>query len=456
MATTLNLRENRQEERLGMLFARAERDGVRLQFWLRSIALAAVALFIVALNPLDARLAFILGILFVFFLSGLAYERLVAGGFNPPWLGLAFGAFDIVLLTVELMTPTPFDEKNVPIALYLREGSFQYLLLFICLSALTLAPRLPLWLGAIAAVSWGAGIALLAMGPETVLAPPAMRELPLAEMMKLHSDPHFLDPYSHASHILIMLITALIIAAVVWRSRQFAMGYIRAERARSNLARHFSPNVVDELANADEPFGPVRRQEVGVLFADIVGFTNFSEEHPPDVVFELLKEFHRRMEQVVFDSGGTVDNYIGDCIMATFGVPRPGPDDAAKALGCALAMHIELTRWNQERAGQGQPQVDVRIGVQYGPVILGAIGSERILSFATVGDTCNVASRLQVLCRELDAHICAGGAVVEAARRHGGDAILRGFVDRGDHEIRGRSGLIEAWVLPRTGIETKL
>ena len=441
--------ENRQEARLDTLFAKAERDGVKLQFWLRSIALAAVALFIIALNPWDARLAFILAILLVFFLAGLAYERLVALGFNPPWLGLAFGAFDIILLTIELMTPTPFNDRSEPIALYLREGSFQFLLLFICLSALALAPRLPLWLGAVAAISWGTGIALVAIQPDTVLAPPAMRELALPEMMKLHSSPHFLDPYSHASHILVMLIIALIIAAVVWRSRQFAMGYIKAERARSNLARHFSPNVVDELANADEPFGPVRRQEVGVLFADIVGFTNFSEEHAPDVVFELLKEFHRRMEQVVFDNGGTVDNYIGDCIMATFGVPKPGPDDAAKALGCALAMHRELTRWNEERASKGEPHVDVRIGVQYGPVILGAIGSERILSFATVGDTCNVASRLQVLCRELDAHICAGGALVAQARRHAGDAILRGFVDRGDHEIRGRSGLIEAWVLPR-------
>jgi adenylate cyclase len=135
--------------------------------------------------------------------------------------------------------------------------------------------------------------------------------------------------------------------------------------------------------------------------------------------------------------------------MATFGVPQPGPDDAAKTLGCALAMYRELTVWSAERVRLGQPPVDVRIGVQYGPVVLGAIGSERILSFATVGDTCNVASRLQTLCRELDAHICAGGALIAEARRYAGDAILKGFVDRGDHEIRGRSGRVDAWVLPR-------
>jgi adenylate cyclase len=451
MAATSAPTEKRREARLEALFAAAERDGVKLQFWLRTIALAAIALFLMAVNPWDAQLAFHLGILIVFFLAGLAYERLVARGFNPPWLGFAFGTFDVVLLTIELVFPTPFDSRGLPTAIFLREGSFQYLLILICLSALALAPRLPLWLGAACALSWGIAIGLVAIQPQTVLAPGAMGEHPMAEALALYGNPHFLNLYSHASHILIMLIMALILAAVVWRSRRFAMGYIQAERARSNLARHFSPNVVDELANVDEPFGPVRRQDVGVLFADIVGFTSFSEEHPPDVVFELLKEFHRRMEQVVFDSGGTVDNYIGDCIMATFGVPKPGPDDAAKALGCALAMHRELAAWNTERARKGQPHVDVRIGVQYGPVILGAIGSERILSFATVGDTCNVASRLQTLCRELDAHICAGGALIAAARRYAGDRILSGFIDRGDHEIRGRSGLVDAWILPRTG-----
>jgi adenylate cyclase len=441
--------QNRQKARLDTLFAKAEREGVKLQFWLRSVALALIAVFLLAVNTWDAGLAYIIFILFIFFLTGLAHERLVAWGYNKPWLGLAFGTFDVVLLTIELIAPNPFDTAHPPMAIFLREGTFQYLIIFICLSALTLAPRLPLWLGAACALSWGTAVAWVAWQPGTVLPPSGMGELKMQDALNIYLDANFVDPYSHASHILVMLIVALIIAAVVWRSRRFAMGYIKAERARSNLARHFSPNVVDELANADEPFGPVRRQEVGVLFADIVGFTNFSEEHPPDVVFELLKEFHRRMEQVVFDNGGTVDNYIGDCIMATFGVPKPGPEDAAKALGCALAMHRELVAWNVQREGQGQPLVDVRIGVQYGPVILGAIGSERLLSFATVGDTCNVASRLQTLCRELDAHICAGGALISAARRHAGDTILKGFIDRGDHEIRGRSGLIEAWILPR-------
>jgi adenylate cyclase len=240
---------------------------------------------------------------------------------------------------------------------------------------------------------------------------------------------------------------------VVSRSRKMADDYTTAERARSNLARHFSPNVVDELASNDEPFGPVRRQDVAVLFADIVGFTRYSEDHPAEEVFELLRTFHRRMEQVVFDHGGTVDNYIGDCIMATFGVPRPAEDDAVRALRCAQAMAAAVEEWNSSRRAKGRAPIDVRIGCQYGPVVLGAIGSERNLSVAVVGDTCNVASRLQAMCRELDAEVCVGADLIEAVKQAGAEDALAGMVEHGPIHVRGRDHEVEVWIAPKPALE---
>ena len=171
--------------------------------------------------------------------------------------------------------------------------------------------------------------------------------------------------------------------------------YTTAERARINLARHFSPNVVDELASDDEPFGPVRRQDVAVLFADIVGFTAYSEDHPagggvrdaarippPHGAGGVRPRRHRRQLYRRLHHGD-------------FRRARPAADDAARALRCARAMAAAVDEWNGERRARGRAPVDVRIGCQYGPVVLGAIGSERNLSFAVVGDTCNVASRLQ-------------------------------------------------------------
>jgi len=111
-----------------------------------------------------------------------------------------------------------------------------------------------------------------------------------------------------------------------------------AERARTNLARYFSPNLVDLLAESDEPLGPVRRQTVGVLFVDIVGFTRMAEAMPPEAVVGLLREFHQRMADRIFACGGTIEKYIGDAIFAVFGLPTASPHDAFNALRCAELM----------------------------------------------------------------------------------------------------------------------
>src|SRR5207237_1898899 len=103
------------------------------------------------------------------------------------------------------------------------------------------------------------------------------------------------------------------------RSPQIDHQRAAAERARANLARYFPPNLVDMLADRDEPLGPVRREMVAVLFADIVGFTRMAEHMPPEAVVTMLRQFHDRMTGVIFDCGGTVEKYIGDAIFAVFG-----------------------------------------------------------------------------------------------------------------------------------------
>ena len=122
-----------------------------------------------------------------------------------------------------------------------------------------------------------------------------------------------------------------------------------AERARNNLARYFSPNVVELLAAQDEPLGIVRRETVAVLFADIMGFTRMAEAMPPEAVMAMLREFHARMTAQIFTCGGTVDKYIGDAIVAVFGVPSANPKDAANALACAGRMIDALESWNEDR-----------------------------------------------------------------------------------------------------------
>jgi adenylate cyclase len=224
-----------------------------------------------------------------------------------------------------------------------------------------------------------------------------------------------------------------------------------AERARDNLSRYFSPNLVDILAGRDEPFGPVRRQDVAVLFVDIVGFTAMSENMPPEDVVALLRVFHERMSACIFACGGTIEKYIGDAILAVFGVPVPTDRDAGNALTSALKMLAVLDDWNADRAAGGERPLGLGIGVNYGPAVIADVGSERSMSFAVLGDTVNTASRLQTLTRKLDTPLLASGAAVEAAGRGAnGDLahILGRLEDAGEQVLRGRSGAVRVWLDP--------
>ena len=222
-----------------------------------------------------------------------------------------------------------------------------------------------------------------------------------------------------------------------------------AERARANLARYFSPNLVAMLADRDEPLGPVRREMVAVLFVDIVGFTRMAERMPPETVVTLLRHFHDRMTAEIFSYGGTVEKYIGDAIFAVFGLPNAGPDDAANALRCAEGMIAALESWNGERANAGEPPVAIGIGLNYGPAVIGDVGSKHSLSFTVIGDTVNTASRLQGLTRTLDTPLIVGGALIEVVAASAAASLLERLQDQGEQALRGRSEPVHIWRRPR-------
>jgi adenylate cyclase len=225
-----------------------------------------------------------------------------------------------------------------------------------------------------------------------------------------------------------------------------------AERARANLARYFSPNLVELLAERDEPLGAVRRQVVAALFCDIVGFTAMAETMAPEAVVAMLREFHDRMMAQIFACGGTVEKYIGDAILAVFGVPTESAADAANALRCAGMMLSALEQWNDEREARGERRLAIGIGINYGPAVFGDIGSKHTLSVAVIGDTINTASRLQGLTRVLDTPLIVGDALVQAVKAGStADAalLLSELQDRGEQLLRGRTAPVRVWI--RTG-----
>src|SRR5882762_7444871 len=221
-----------------------------------------------------------------------------------------------------------------------------------------------------------------------------------------------------------------------------------AERARNNLSRYFSPNLVEMLAARDEPLGATRRQTIAVLFADIVGFTSMAERMAPEAVMAMLRAYHERMTAQIFACGGTVEKYIGDAIFAVFGVPAASDEDAANALRCADMMMAALDCWNVEREARGEPRLAMGIGLNYGLAVLGDLGSEHSFSFTVIGDTVNTAARLQGLTRSLETPLVVGDPLVSAVKSAGADAacaLASHLQDQGEQALRGRAEMIRVW-----------
>ncbi len=316
--------------------------------------------------------------------------------------------------------------------------------------AFTFSPRRMLVAGIAAGVSWTAGVFWLLTLPGTSTPWNHPPNLTPEEHYAAHLGPLFVDTHLWLQDLIVLLLVSGILALVVQRSQQLVVRQATVTRQRASLSRYFSPNVLDEVIDRAGPLTTVRKYDVAILFADIVGFTQLCETMPPEQVMDLLRNYHARLEAEVFRFGGTLDKYIGDAVMASFGAPRPGPLDATQSLQCAKAMLRAMADWNAERELAGEVPIRIGIGVHYGPAVMGDVGSERCAAFAVIGDTTNTTSRLQSLTRSLEADIVASQTLLDAVQREVLDddaqGLFDGFEDAGWQPIRGRQNAMHVRV----------
>jgi adenylate cyclase len=434
-------------KRLATAFQREVMNGLRMSTRARCIALGAIAVLVVVQN-LDGvgSMLYFEALIGLFFVLGIGQYVLAKSRFAHPAHKYFFTLAGILLLTFTVLRPSPFDSVFDLPPMLLRSPNFLYFLILLAGSMLSYSPRLVLYNGLVTVAVWSIGVWWIISLPETVTFMDFGALLNGEETRRIFLGENVVFVMGWVQQVAIYAIFTGIMALVAWRARRLVETQAATERERANLSRYFSPNMVDELAASDTPLGAVRRQNVAVLFADIVGFTGMSERHSPEQVIALLRGFHGRMEAVVFAHGGTLDKYIGDAVMATFGTPRTGARDASDALACAGAMADAIAAWNQERSAAGEAPVHAGIGLHYGPAVLGDIGGAHRLEFAVIGDTVNVANRLERLTRSLGADIVVGGDLVAEVRREGGgEALLEGFSERIGQEIPGRAGAITVW-----------
>jgi len=220
-------------------------------------------------------------------------------------------------------------------------------------------------------------------------------------------------------------------------------------RTRELFGRYVPEAVVGQLlARGDGSTRlPAQRLDATVLFCDLRGFTTFAERQPPERVLELLNHYLGEMSDAILAHGGTVVSYMGDGIMAVFGSPLPSPDHADAALAASREMlEVRLPRFNAQVTEHGLPPFRLGIGLNSGPVMSGTVGSERRLEYAALGDTTNVAARLEAMTKGSESDLLLSEATRSRLSLPPGD-----LVPAGELAVRNREEPVEVFGLAAAG-----
>lgn len=240
--------------------------------------------------------------------------------------------------------------------------------------------------------------------------------------------------------LLFLSLTAALLFYIVQRTRSLAELAIIDGRRATQLSQFFSPQVAENLgSDAFTDLRAGKRQHVAVLFIDIRGFSEKAETLTPDEVAEFLSAFRTKICEVVFRHDGTVDKFIGDAVLAVFGTPSTRPDDALRAVKAAIDIRDEINDWHLCRQQEGLPCAKVGIGGHFGEVFSGIIEAGEILEHSVIGDTVNVAERLERLTRHYQSDFVFSDQLLTASK------VQIDLQSEEAVEIRGHTSRIKIW-----------
>ncbi|MEH6627394.1 MAG: adenylate/guanylate cyclase domain-containing protein [Motiliproteus sp.] len=353
--------------------------------------------------------------------------------FTPvPWVLAAYFVFTVVHITYSHMRLPPdwFTYMSIiidmaliyllmwsfhlqymqPASFYLKAPTLLYVFIFIAMRALRFEVKFILFAGASAAIGW------LLMILYVIYADPADSMITRDYVQYLTSNSILLG--AEFDKITSIIIVSAVLAAAVYRARKLLIEAVTEANVAADLAHFVPEQVVTDIKNSDaQPLaGNAHTYDAAVMFTDIVSFTTISEKLPPERVVTTLNQYFTALEEVLDSYGGTINQFQGDAILASFNQSHEGLTPSE----CAVKAAIDIQKMLRRRTfGEDNQKISLRnrIGINTGEVVGGFMGSEHRLIYTVHGDVVNLAARLEQLNKEFDTEILISKATAETCRK---------------------------------------
>jgi adenylate cyclase len=306
----------------------------------------------------------------------------------PGWL-LALSVLVDMTLLMGLIWSFHLQYQQ-PASFYLKAPTLLYVFIFIALRALRFSAPYVLLAGAAAAVGW---LGLLYYALSTSEAP----NMGVTRDYISYMTSNMVLIGAEFDKVIAILMSTAILAAAIVRARRLLITAVVESAAHSDLSRFFSPEIAQQITAAENRIEPGEGEirQVAVLFCDIRGFTPLAMTMAPNELMTCLADYEQRMVAVIQKHGGSIDKFLGDGIMATFGAAIPTECYAADALRAIEDLGTAAEVWRQQTIASGGVPLTVNFSVTAGPAVFGAIGDSSRLEFTVIGEAVNLAAKLE-------------------------------------------------------------
>ncbi len=334
----------------------------------------------------------------------------------PGWSLALSILFDIGVLLVLIWS---FHlQYGQPASFSLKAPTLLYVFIFIAIRALRFDYRFVLLTGLMAAVGWG--VLLLYV----VFSDPEDMMITRDYITYLTSNSVLLG--AEFDKMISILVVSGVLAVALWRGRGLLVRSVSEGIAAQELSRFFAPEVAAQIKQSDQAIaaGSGVTRQAAVLNLDMRGFTRLAGKESPEEVMRILGEYQSRMIPIIQRHGGSIDKFLGDGIMASFGAARPSETYAADGLAALADCLDEARRWEESCAAAGQPCPVVNGALATGSVLFGAVGDETRLEITVIGDAVNLSAKLEKANKDVGSRGVTTGETYELALSQGFEPMV--------------------------------